>query len=90
MAGIANIVRCYGLSPNQERLFRRLRRGSVVKPTGQEKRSMRVLVECALAIEPKETPGSFVLAEGGQPFGFHLAQSGLFDQIAPGVFKVKG
>ena len=92
MAGVKSIVRSYGLSPRQALLFGRLRRAAphkAITPTGYDKRSMKVLVECELAQEVKGQPGAFVLADAGQPFGYHLANSPHFERIAPGVFRVR-
>ncbi|USN15955.1 hypothetical protein PAPPERLAPAPP_02140 [Brevundimonas phage vB_BpoS-Papperlapapp] len=92
MASVNNIVRSYGLSHRQALLFARLRRAAphkAVVPTGYDKRSMRVLVECELAEEVKGQPGAFKLADAGQPFGYHLANSPHFERIAPGVFRVR-
>jgi hypothetical protein len=89
MASVASICRSFGLSPHQQIIFKKLRAGKKVKPERQQKKSMRVLVECELAQEIKGEPGVFELAERGQPMSYHFAQSDAFEQIAPGVFKVK-
>ena len=92
MASINNIVHAYGLSHRQALLFGRLRRLKIDKtitPVGYDKRSMKVLVECGLAEESKDTPGAYVLGEEGQPMGYHLMQSGHFEQIGPNAFRMR-
>jgi hypothetical protein len=54
----------YDLSPSQQVLLQRLRRGSRVKPAGAEKRSMIRLVKFDLAKEIE--PGVFVVGDNGE------------------------